>query len=202
MVKAGANDANVAFPSKDIWYDVETLVLVSAERKADENTVVTKNVPADIDKIPAYQRGGSIIPRKLRLRRSSMTMKSDPYTFYVALDRQGRASGKLYMDDEETFAYKQKSAFALAELSADISSQLSNTVTIGAGWKTNSKSVQDLANNRMIERFVIMGVQKPPSRIHLGGGVKVVFDYHAASKTIVIRKPNVSAMGNWTMQFS
>lgn len=40
--------------------------------------------------IPVFQRGGSIIPRKLRVRRSSSCMEHDPYTLYVALSHQVR----------------------------------------------------------------------------------------------------------------
>ena len=45
-----------------------------------------------------YQRGGTIIPKKERVRRSSALMRHDPYTLVVALDRAGRASGTLYID--------------------------------------------------------------------------------------------------------
>lgn len=38
--------------------------------------------------IPVFQRGGSIIPKKLRVRRSSTCMEHDPYTLYVAVDRK------------------------------------------------------------------------------------------------------------------
>lgn len=38
--------------------------------------------------IPVFQRGGSIIPRKVRVRRSSECMENDPYTLYVALSSQ------------------------------------------------------------------------------------------------------------------
>lgn len=38
--------------------------------------------------IPVFQRGGSIIPRKMRVRRSSSCMTHDPYTLYVALNLQ------------------------------------------------------------------------------------------------------------------
>ena len=41
---------------------------------------------------------------KTRYRRSSKLMKSDPYTLVIALDEEGSASGKLYVDDGETFA--------------------------------------------------------------------------------------------------
>ena len=41
-----------------------------------------------------YQRGGSIIPKKMRVRRSSTAMANDPYTLVVALDI-GQAPARL-----------------------------------------------------------------------------------------------------------
>ena len=38
--------------------------------------------------IPVFQRGGSIITRKERVRRSSSCMEDDPYTLYVAVNAQ------------------------------------------------------------------------------------------------------------------
>lgn len=42
--------------------------------------------------VPVYFRGGHIIPRKDRPRRSSVLMHSDPYTLYVALDKDVSAN--------------------------------------------------------------------------------------------------------------
>jgi hypothetical protein len=79
-------------------------------------------VDAPIDYMPVFQRGGTIIPRQLRLRRSASLMETDPYTIVVALDygdaskgTPGTAEGSLYVDDTKTFAYQQ-GAFALRSL--------------------------------------------------------------------------------------
>lgn len=53
-----------------------------------------------------FYKGGSIIPRKDRPRRSSVVMHNDPFTFYVALDQHQTASGTLYVDDYESFNYR------------------------------------------------------------------------------------------------
>ena len=108
----------ILFPTADTWFDVDSLQVVSPS--GDGNNVVSIRVSSDIDKIPVYQRGGSIIPRKLRLRRSSRLMTGDPYTLYIALDKNDTASGKLYMDDEESFAYERKGEFGAASFTADL----------------------------------------------------------------------------------
>lgn len=56
-------------------------------------------VSVSLDDIPAYYRGGSIVVRKDRPRRSSRAMALDPYTLVVALDSNGEASGRVYLDD-------------------------------------------------------------------------------------------------------
>lgn len=61
----------------------------------------------DVSPVPnllVYQRGGSIIPRKLRIRRSSTQMASDPISLAIALDAKAeRAEGDLYLDDGRTY---------------------------------------------------------------------------------------------------
>jgi alpha 1,3-glucosidase len=42
-------------------------------------------VDTPMDKIPVYQRGGTIVPTRERVRRSSALMALDPYTLRVAL---------------------------------------------------------------------------------------------------------------------
>ncbi|EON62961.1 alpha 1,3-glucosidase [Coniosporium apollinis CBS 100218] len=64
-------------------------------------------VPAPLDKIPLLMRGGHIVPRRDRPRRSSGLMKWDPFTLVVVLDSQGNAEGSLYLDDGESFDYQQ-----------------------------------------------------------------------------------------------
>ena len=73
--------------------------------------------PVQLSDIPMLLKGGSIIPMKTRYRRSSKLMKSDPYTLVIALDEEGSASGKLYVDDGETFAQEQKLSLQLTTIS-------------------------------------------------------------------------------------
>ena len=96
------------------------------------NMSETIAVDSDIDKIPVYQRGGSIIPRKLRLRRSSHLMMNDPYTLYVALGNDLKAEGALYMDDETTFDHEKKLDYGVASFSSSWGDNiaLKNTVVL------------------------------------------------------------------------
>jgi len=63
---------------------------------------------APLGKTPVFQRVGSIVPKQMRLRRSSELMFRDPYTLYVAVDtKTGTAEGRLYMDDQVSFAHQR-----------------------------------------------------------------------------------------------
>jgi mannosyl-oligosaccharide alpha-1,3-glucosidase len=101
----GAQKVDVYFPSRngekqgDLWYDIDDY------RKIDR--VGVESVPVNSYKTPVYQRGGTIVARKMRIRRSAVLMHEDPFTLVVALDANKHAKGTLYIDDEKSFAYRQ-----------------------------------------------------------------------------------------------
>ena len=66
--------------------------------------------------IPIFARSGSIIPMKKTKRASTVSMKFDPYTLLVVLDKNGFAKGELYIDDEESMEYKNVESFARFKL--------------------------------------------------------------------------------------
>ena len=198
---AGVTQSTVLFPTADAWYDVDTMERVAAEGQKDG--VLSITVDSDIDKIPVYQRGGSIIPRKLRLRRSARLMKADPYTLYVALDGSGKAQGSLYMDDEETFAHEWSGAYGLSAFSIDLqnnSGTMKNEVEVGAAWKDDN-TWQALVGGRSIERIIIMGLSRSPKEIKADGTDSVQFEFDAATKILIIKQPGVSALANWSLGF-
>jgi len=47
-------------------------------------------MPVRLETVPHFYRGGHIVPRKDRVRRSSSQMADDPYTLIVAVDLQVR----------------------------------------------------------------------------------------------------------------
>ena len=191
----GVTQTTVLFPSKDTWYDVDTLEAVVNSFKDDG--VVTLTVSSDIEQIPVYQRASTIIPRKLRLRRSSHVMKKDPYTLYVALDSTNKASGKLYMDDEETFGHTKRNEYAVAQFTFE-ESVLRNAVEVGSGW---ASSVEELKEGRLVERVIIMGLTNAPTSVSVDGK-PLGFEHDAVSKSLVLRKPEVSALDNWEIVFA
>ena len=83
-----------------MWYDVTTAQPVTGG--------ASRTIETPIHQIPVFQRGGSIIPKKMRVRRSSSAMANDPYTLIIALSTDqtqagGSATGDLYLDDGHSF---------------------------------------------------------------------------------------------------
>lgn len=65
-----------------------------------------------------FIRGGSIFARRDVARRSSSAMAFDPYTLVVTLDGEGAARGSLYVDDGESFAYRDEESYLLVSFVA------------------------------------------------------------------------------------
>jgi alpha 1,3-glucosidase len=197
ITAAGVSEVEVLFPTDHLWYDVKSLQIVCSTIAS--MSVESRTISSAIDEIPVFQRGGSIIPRKLRLRRSTTTMKTDPYTLFVALDDSYQASGTLYMDDEETLGYSKRAECADASISADLSEgagTVSAHVNLGSGW---SSAVHFLAEDRMIERIVIMGFPSTPKAVSVNEE-SLDFSFNKSSNVLVVRKPEVSALRDWSIK--
>ncbi|KAL1398870.1 hypothetical protein pipiens_000201, partial [Culex pipiens pipiens] len=103
VLEAGQRNVNVYFPLRndsltEIWYDLDNY------NKYIQSGYV--EIPVDSYKIPVFQRGGTIIPTKSTVRKSTVAMRGDPFTLLVALDARGHARGELYVDDEQSFEYR------------------------------------------------------------------------------------------------
>jgi len=191
VTEPGVSSVDMIFPAKDSWFDVDTMFCSSMCSPSKLSRVLSVEVP--IEKIPVYQRGGSIIARKLRLRRSSNTMTNDPYTLYIALDHSNTASGTLYMDDEHTFDHEVNGEYGLATFSVHLQSYIRNEVITGnAPWMEDV----DRKRSHMIERIIVMGVEKCPCAFKRNG-VDLEYSFDNESHVLVIRKPDVSALMNW-----
>ncbi|KAJ9510644.1 hypothetical protein QJQ45_027546, partial [Haematococcus lacustris] len=104
VTSAGASSAEVMLPRTSRWF--HTLSGQEME-KATWLPGLDQwfKVQVSPDTIPAYYRGGHVVPLRERPRRSSATQSRDPLTLVVALDHQQEAAGELYMDDGRSFAF-------------------------------------------------------------------------------------------------
>lgn len=183
VLQKGATQVSVYFPGNEIWYDIWT----------NQGTEVRGevNIAAPYDKMPVFQKGGTIIPRRERVRRSSLLMHEDPITLYVALDRAGKARGTLYLDDGKSFEYKSgKSVY------------LELTFTNG---KLESKLLQPagLDTKVWLEKVVILGsgAAHGPARVLSKEGESFVETlYEPSVKVLTVRKPGVNLGSPWSIQ--
>lgn len=100
IYQPSVTEVPVYFPGrgKVAWYDIQTFQKYGDEQK--------KIIPVTMHRIPVFQREGSIIAKKMRIRRSTVAMINDPYTLIVIADQQNQAKGNLYIDDESSFDYR------------------------------------------------------------------------------------------------
>ncbi|KAJ3342819.1 hypothetical protein HDU93_000949 [Gonapodya sp. JEL0774] len=124
VVAKDTTSVAVYLPDNETWYDYDTFTVVKGTLMSPTYaTVVTP-----LDKIPVFLRGGHIVPRRDRPRRSSALMAMDPYTLVVALDREGKSSGLLYADDGSSFDYLHRGAYVLRRFVFDGTSLSSRAV--------------------------------------------------------------------------
>ncbi|CAM9381579.1 unnamed protein product [Pylaiella littoralis] len=207
VVAEGATAADVYFPGQaedfsgsgtgSLWYDADTLETVEGAGKY-------RLIEAPIDKIPVFQRGGSIIPRKQRLRRSSLMMAGDPYTLVVAVDEGGTAVGNLYLDDEESHDYRDKE-----DGGGRATRRFRFEEGVLAGRAAERSGTYRPANT--IERVVIAGVDTEPSSVTLQmvempaaaeGVVPLDFTYDALARVVTVRKPDVCVVDDFDLRLS
>ncbi|XP_032524398.2 neutral alpha-glucosidase AB [Danaus plexippus] len=189
VLSEGATSVKVYFPGKDsktLWYDTDSYQAYPG------NGYTTIDV--NIAKTPVYQRGGTVIFRKERVRRASPLMADDPYTVVVTLDQQNTARGSLYIDDGETYEYrKHKYTYGRLAYSAD---RMTYTfIDKNAHYPTRS----------WVERIVIAGIKNPPKSAKLVQDGKVTplqMTLHRGNDVLVVRKPAAAMAKEWEIQFT
>ncbi|GBG76832.1 hypothetical protein CBR_g23048 [Chara braunii] len=198
VLEAGAKQQSVYFPGNDVWYDVLTCEGYLGGRVAD--------IVVSLSSVPVFQRGGSIIPRKDRARRSSTQMEKDPYTLVVALNLVGEAEGTLYVDDGKSFDFDYGAYIRRRFTFANNRLESVNDSPIG-------RSAMEYATDCLVERVVILGLAKDQYRAVLEmsaqhGRVRRDVDAvygppmllkGAQNRALVLRLPNVPVSSDWSI---
>ncbi|XP_016332105.1 neutral alpha-glucosidase AB-like [Sinocyclocheilus anshuiensis] len=167
----------------EVWYDVHTF--------QKHNGAQNLYIPVTLSSIPVFQRGGSIIPRKDRVRRSSACMENDPYSLYVALSPKKFAEGELYIDDGHSFNYDTKKEFIHRSLTFANNALTSSNLCPDCNFLTSS----------WIEKVLILGASKP-SKVLLkmdGKETPVDFEFDTSMSVLTLRKPGMNAGADWTL---
>ncbi|GAB0095795.1 neutral alpha-glucosidase AB [Sergentomyia squamirostris] len=192
VLQQGATKVDVYFPAvdgkkeSDIWYDVDDFRKITT---AGFETISVNNY-----KIPVYQRGGTIITKKERVRRAVTLMYNDPVTLVVALDKAKSASGTLYVDDEKSYQYRNGKYLYLSLEFKD------NVLT--------AKKIDEKANydtKSWVERVVIVGLEHVPKSATLnvsGEPQPVTLEVNKHGESVIIRKPGVVLSRKWSIQLN
>lgn len=186
VLNEGATSHSLYVPPEVAWYD-----LFSPEtpgKKFEE--VGDVQIDVTLDRMVVLQRGGTIIPKQERRRRSTRAMARDPYTLVVALSLEENAFGELYLDDGRTFDH-QKGAYALRRfLYKD--GELKATIASGG-------QVEFEGRDATIERVVLLGFGEEPKSVKAGDRD---IDFVLAKDTgvLTLQRVNLAAgFGEWTI---
>ncbi|KAG0208495.1 hypothetical protein BGX33_006203 [Mortierella sp. NVP41] len=167
VTAAGVTHSEVYFAGSEKWFD-----FYDGQVKRGPGVQL---VPSPAYKIPVYQRAGTIIPKREKPRRSSKEMDNDPFTLVIALDSDGKAAGRLYLDDGESFDYS-RGDYIFREFKVQggvLSSRSLNPKESEAEWSFIRRS-----SSLKVERIVFQGLREPVSRVVIDGRLTTVDSRH------------------------
>lgn len=186
VTDAGATSVSVYLPGQNSrWYRMDTFEKFTGPSHLSVAVALTT--------IPVYQRGGSIIPTKERVRRCSSLGIGDPYTLKVALDAQGSATGRLYADDGHTFNF-QEGQYLYREFEFKDNKLSSKNLAPDGVYRTTS----------WLERVIVLGLAESPNHVSLvsqGDTQSLEFGF-SDHGFLSIRKPAVNIGEDWEITLS
>nr|XP_020762445.1 neutral alpha-glucosidase C isoform X3 [Odocoileus virginianus texanus] len=169
--------------SSEIWYDSKTF--------AHWKGACTVKIPVTLDSIPVFQRGGSVVPVKTTIGRSTGCMTDSPYGLRVALSTKGSAMGEFYLDDGHSFQYLHQKQF------------LHRKFSFSSGVLTNSCADErgHYPSKCVVERILVLGLKKQPSSVTAhsadGSAQPVAFTYYAATSTLNLETLSLEIGADW-----
>jgi alpha 1,3-glucosidase len=155
------------------------------------NVKIGIQFPAPLGKSLVFYRLGSIVPKQMRVRRSSELMKQDPYTLWVTLNSLGKATGSLYLDDQVSYKYISQLEYVMIHLHVDDCKNSGNT----KGCKLTSKIQGKYPNKvNVIERVVFSASETCDLNTSVVGkaiqmGKETSFEVICEGNNLVWRKP-------------
>jgi hypothetical protein len=143
----------------------------------------------------------------------------------------GKAEGTLYLDDETSYAHEEAGMFAVKKLSFngnELRSSTSKKVMFSINKGSNIVASPKFTAINVFERIVIGGQERSPKRViakypivsasassssssdssavtSAGKGemttVDLLFGYDKDNKIIIIKKPGMKAIDDWSISF-
>ncbi|CAH8521375.1 unnamed protein product [Heterobilharzia americana] len=214
VIQQSASYVQVYFP-KGIWYHNPSFEIFAGGQLTQ--------YPVTISSIPAFYRGGWIIPRKERIRRSSWLMRDDPYTFVVCLDPQEpNAVGYIYFDDFHSTSKSDAQFFKIIYqriVDPTGGNMHGGRLRLSRLPLPGERSISPPRNEipiPKIERFVIVGLNSSLERVTVIDGheprrnleftVTPSFSLSGGGsrytpQIVVVRKPDLLVNDQWEVHF-
>ena len=160
------------------WYDLHTHKEVTSTGRIEVETQERY--------VPAFIKGGNIVPMQERPRRSSQMMKKDPFTLVVALGEDCSANGKLFVDDGNSFGYKQGEYLeGIMEFKDD-----RLRYSVAHPWGAENT----------VEKIVILGLKKEP--VHVSAESSCIHEdvgFYVNDGVVTVKLPKVKINESWTL---
>ncbi|KAJ3123851.1 hypothetical protein HK098_001596 [Nowakowskiella sp. JEL0407] len=192
VVEAGVSSVTVKLPKSQLWYDYNTYKLVKPQSNDD------LKVDTPLQKIPVFLRGGSILPRRERMRRSSSLMLHDPITLIVALDANGSAKGSLYLDDGKSYDFKN-GEYIMSKIEFSKGVLRSKDVRGIYGEKASGSNDLKAKIGNRVERVVVVGYKGSHKNVKPKVGEKELIA-QIADTTITVKDPKFYFGEDWEVK--
>lgn len=203
VVDEGQKETMMYIPEDDVpYYDYFNFTVYTGKG--------IHTVPSPLENVPLLMRGGHIIPRKDRPRRSSGLMKYDPYTLVISLPSSGGAGGVLYVDDGETYDNKN-GEFIHRSFMFSLADKTLRSGNLHPEPAKAAKYVKSMKDVR-VERVIVIGVTdewKAKTKVAVKQGSKswdAKITVHGAvgkaAAYAVVRDPKVAITKDWSIDFS
>ncbi|KAK9487295.1 glycosyl hydrolases family 31-domain-containing protein [Lipomyces starkeyi] len=202
IVQEGATSTEIYLPDEEIYYDYLDQTIYQG--------IGYKHIEAPLEKIPILARGGHILVRRDRHRRSATLMSHDPLTLIVHLDKTGNAAGVLYLDDGETTSYS-RGAYLYRFFIFNVQDNILRSRSMQASSASN-KSFEKSIDDVRIEKIIVVGLDT--DKLKTNHAVEAfqdrkswTTDIHITeasdrkASVVTVRDPKIFVTGDWSIQF-
>lgn len=176
VLDEGKTTVDAQFP-KGIWYDWYNYEAIEVK-----SGVKTVTLDAPIEHLPVHIRGGAIIPTKTPKYTTGETYETD-YNLVIALDKNNKATGRLYVDDGKSLHVESYS---------DITFEFKNNKLTASG-KFGYKKTEKLS------KITIVGASA--AKITSARDGKKDFKLSHANGTAVIENANIDLTAKFSINF-
>jgi alpha 1,3-glucosidase len=147
-------------------------------------------------------------------------MWRDPFTLIIAVGVDGTASGKLYLDDGDSFDYEQ-GLFVLREFKLtasgkrftlsnhDLRSSGQSETQVAAYSPSRGPWAEGIAGVK-IEQIIVLGLKSKPSSVTVGGtelewfweaGAAASTSSEGTASKLTVKNPAVKVVEDWSIIF-